>query len=55
MEPDVRNYQINHKFQQKDSGKYCWTLREKKARSTITPGTARAVEEMLMRKLPRTS
>ena len=55
MEPDVRNYQINHIFQQRDSGKYCWTLRERKARSTITPGTARAVEEMFMRKLPRTS
>ena len=29
-----RNYQINpnHKFQEKDSGYYCWKLRKKKVK-----------------------
>ena len=73
MEPYFRNYQINpnHKFQEKDSGYYCWKLRKKKikpyiifrnyssrlarALSTIRVGRAGALEEMSLRKLPRTS
>ena len=32
MEPHFRNYQINHKFQEKDRGYYCWKLRKKKVK-----------------------
>ena len=32
MEPHFRNYQINHKFQGKDSGYFCWKLRKKKVK-----------------------
>ena len=35
MEPHFRNYQINHKFQEKDSGYYCWKLRKKKVKHEI--------------------
>ena len=35
MEPHVRNYQINHKFEEKDSGYYCWKLRKKKVKHYI--------------------
>ena len=67
MEPYFRNYQINpnHKFQEKDSGYYCWKLRKKKikpyiifrnyssrlALSTIRAVMTRAVEKMFMGKL----
>ena len=64
MKPHFRNYQINNKFQEKDSGYYCWKLRKKKVKhyssrlaralSTIRAGRARAVEEMFVRKQPRT-
>ena len=62
MEPQFRNYQINHKFWEKDSGYYCWKLRKKKVKheilfrnyssrlaralSTIRAGRARAAEKM---------
>ena len=32
VEPHSRNYQINHKFQKKDSGYYCWKLRKRKVK-----------------------
>ena len=67
MGPHLRNYQINHKFQEKDSGYYCWKLRKKKVKheilfrnyssrlaralSTIRAVRAKAVEKMFMRKL----
>ena len=62
MEPHFRNYQINHKFQEKISGCYCWKLRKSfrnylsrlaKALNPIRAGIARAVEEMFMRKLTK--
>ena len=30
MEPHFRNYQINHNFEEKDSGYYCWKLKKKR-------------------------
>ena len=32
IEPHYRNYQINIKFLEKDSGYYCWKLRNKKVK-----------------------
>ena len=70
MEPHFRNYQINHKFQEKGCGYYCWKSRKKKVKdetlfrnyssrlaralSTIRAGSAVAVEKMFMRKLGNT-
>ena len=38
MEPHFRNYQINYKFQEKDSdsGYYCWKLRKKESKTLNT-------------------
>ena len=60
MEPNFRHYQINHTFQEKDSGYYYWKLRKKKVKrqtlfrnysnilarslSTIKEGRPRAVD-----------
>ena len=35
MEPHFRNYQINHKFQEKDNGYYCWKWRKNKVKQKI--------------------
>ena len=59
MKPHFRNYPINHKFQEKNCGYYCWKLKKRKvihykfftiyssqlarALSTIRAGRARAV------------
>ena len=32
MEPHFRNYQMNHKFQEKVNGYYCWKLRKRKVK-----------------------
>ena len=71
MEPQFRNYSINHKFQEKYGGYYCWKFRKRKLKyqtlfrnyssrlarafSTIRASRARRVEEMFMRKLSITS
>ena len=69
MGPHFRNDQINHTFQEKDRGYYCWKLRKMKAKHkkllrnyssrlaralrSIIAGRARAVEEMFMKKLTK--
>ena len=35
--PHFRNYQINHKFQEKDSGYYCWKLRKHTSQPSKNP------------------
>ena len=59
MEPHFRNLQINYKFQENDSGYYCWKLgKRKKNTKNVSETTrvgrarARAVKEML-RKLTK--
>ena len=67
MEQHFRNYQINHKFQEKGRKYSSWKLRKRKVKtyfffrnysirlarilSTIVAGRAREAEEMLTRKL----
>ena len=36
MEPQFRNYQINHKFPEKYNGYYCWKLRKKESKTLNT-------------------
>ena len=39
MKPHFRNYQINCKFQEEESGYYCWKLREKKVKQYFSETT----------------
>ena len=40
-EPHFRNHQINHKYQEADSGYYCWKLRKRKENTKQISETTR--------------